>query len=99
MTQAYACTCACRARETQISPRIAALRAGSTHSLKQLLLQHFFVVPSQSQSNIHSSESEAHGPDGGFSCAGHVPGRGTAVRKQHHSALVNRQTNACGADL
>ena len=63
---------------------MAALSAGSTHSLKQLFEQHFFVVPSQSQSNMHLSESEAHDPDVGLRWDGHVPGRGIAVIKNHN---------------
>lgn len=35
--------------------------------------------PSQSASNIHSSESDTQGPGGGSSREGHVPGRGVPV--------------------
>ena len=59
---------------------------GLTHSLKQLLEQHFFVDPGQSQSNIHSSESDTQGPGGGDSWDGQVPDRGLAVEiKQEKS--------------
>ena len=35
--------------------------------------------PGQSQSNIHSSESDTQGPGGGDSCDGQVPNRGVPV--------------------
>ena len=60
-----------------------ALVPGSTHTLKQLLWQHFLVDPSQSTSNIHSSESDTQGPGGGSSREGHVPGRGVPVERNH----------------
>lgn len=37
------------------------------------------VEPSQSTSNMHSSESETQGPGGGNSRDGHVPGRGVPI--------------------
>ena len=55
---------------------------GSTHSLKHLLKQHFLVDPAQSQSNIHSSESDTQGPGGGDSCDGQVPNLGVPVEIQ-----------------
>lgn len=74
-------------------PRIATLTAGSTHSLKQLFEQHFFVSPPQSPSKMHSSVSEVQTPDGGLSLVGHAPGRGSSShgRKYIHTTGIHQK--------
>ena len=71
-------------------PRIATLTAGSTHSLKQLFEQHFFVSPSQSPSKMHSSVSEVQTPDGGLSLVGQAPGRGASSHGKKDMHTINR---------